>query len=306
MASTDGWKAPKTEMPAGLIFWLFCIVVALVLVSFLVTGQHWFFGLVIVSLVLGFSTKSYTQGVPQYYAVIMMDNFLGGGKQRVIFQGVHLKLPWESPQLDEYGRIDFINLRTETKGVIENETYPTQDGLVVGTYVFTMKINTKENAAENVILWASYDSPAVFTVLRALVSRTFSSYCQKRLTEDLIDMDNEVINDNAFPAGKLCKFEGKYGVETVTILEDLDRDPKLQKAKDTIAEAKSYGEAHKALRDEGMNDETATQFLKLMKFPNVSEQTYKVDVTGLDLSKLEHFNFLGVPKPIGTTGGGKK
>jgi len=175
------------------------MVVALVLVSFLVTGQHWFFGPVIVLLVLGFSTKSYTQGVPQYYAVIMMDNFFGGGRQRVVFQGVHLKLPWESPQLDEYGQINFINLRTETKGVIENETYPTKDGQVVATYVFTMKINTRDNAAENVLLWASYDSPAVLTVLRALVSRTFSSYCQTRLTDDLINMDNEAINDNAFP-----------------------------------------------------------------------------------------------------------
>jgi len=47
-----------------------------------------------------------------------------------------------------------------------------------------------------------------------------------------------------------------------------------------------------------MSDEAATQVLKLMKFPNVSEQTFKVDVTGLDLSKLEHFNFLAFQKLV--------
>ena len=309
MANGNGWLAPKTETPFGVIVWLLGITTVLIGVFCYFAQDYWVFGLIASLLILGVSTKTYTQGVPQYYAVILMDNFFGGGSQRVIFQGVHLKLPWESPQLtDNNHQIDFINLRTEVKGVIKDETYPTCDGLVVGTYVFTMKINTEEKQASgNVLRWASYDSDAVLTVLRAIISRTFSSFCQQRKTDELINMDNESVNEQAFPPGKLTSFEQKYGVEVSVTLEDLDRDSTLQKAKDTIAQAKSYAEALETLAGKGMSPEAATQFLKLINFPDsVKEQTFRIDVTGLDLSNLQHFNFLGVPKTGGTTGGGKK
>jgi len=214
MANGNGWKAPHTETPELVLITLLAMGIVLGATLCFLLGNWWILGLITTFVILGCSTGLYTVGVPQYYAIIMMDNFWGGGKQRVVFQGVHLKYPWESPQL-RGSQKDFINLRTEVSGVIKDETYPTSDGLVVGTYVFTMKINISDpdNASGNVLRWASYDSDAALRVLRALVSRTFSSFSETHKTEELIRMDNETVNKEAFPAGKaeIVEFEKKYG-----------------------------------------------------------------------------------------------
>jgi hypothetical protein len=298
----NGWVAPQTEKPDGLAFRLVMMAIALAGVFCLLFWSWWYIGLIATFVVLAFSTRIYTEGVPQYYAIILMNNFYGW--QRVAFQGINLKYPWETAQLNGSAK-DYINLRTEVSGVIENETYATSDGLVVGTYVFTMKIDVNSNASDNVLRWASYEPESVLRVLRALSSRTFLSFCETRTTEELIHLDKETMNGWAFGPGKLAEFEQKYGVVVDTILEDLDRDPKLQAARDVVAQAKSYAEAIQGLVETtGMSWEAATQFLKVMNFPGATEHTWKVDVTGLDLSQLQNFHFLGAtPKLPGATKG---
>jgi hypothetical protein len=221
---------------------------------------------------------------------------------------VHFKYPWESAQLDG-GSKDFIDLRTEISDVIKKETYPTKDGLVVGTYVFTMKIDIGGDASDNVLRWASYEPEAVLRILRALISRTFSDYCLEFETEKILSTSKIDINDAILGKvkDKLDDFEKKYGVKVETVLEDLDRDPKLQAARDIIAKAESYAEAkRKLMADDTMNAEVATQFLKTMNFPNVTESTWNVNVDAPDLKNAQNISiFATPPKPSDAKKGGK-
>jgi len=228
---------PKTKTPGGVVGWLASLAGLLgfllcTLFSPLVLGWGLGWGVVLTLVVIGTTTRFYTEDVPGYRARILL-NHLGSG-QRGIFQGLHLRLPWENQTFE-------IDVRVDLKGVHE-ETYTTLDGLMDTRYVYTMRPRL---TSKDIVRYASFETDALKQLVRSLLSMMLSDYYGKNLCANLLNKAK--INYEVFGVGfgktMLEDFEDEHGVEITVRLEDSDYDEATQAARDTLSRARSLDEA---------------------------------------------------------------
>lgn len=248
-----------------------------------------FWGVVVMFVVMGITTSSYTETVPGFFARIVLNHLTG--KQRTIFQGLHPKLPWESVTRD-------VDLRVDLKDVLE-ETYASLDALMKTKYVYAMRPGL---TGEAVILYASYESDALKQSIRALLGMLLSDHYGKNNGSDLLDKSK--INQDVFqkePGRSLVEeFEVTHGVSVSPRLEDSDFDETTQKARGTVAQAASFGQAVKEMVARGVPKEEAVKIAKMMQLPGVQEYIVSFDAKGVE--NLRDVSIL----PSGLGGGKKK
>ena len=283
---------PETKTPDEVILEL--VLVAVVLGALLVWFFGYFPGLIALSLVLASTTSTYTFGVPEFNASTVLNHWTG--KQRVVFQGRSLKLPWEEPGT-------FVNLRVELTDV-RNESYPAADALMSARYILTIRPNFSGNNPEASILrYASFEGKAIIMEGRAVFSGLFSDYFAEKPGKDTRNKEkiNKELFDSEHPHPLVKRFQEEHGVVVVVKLEDVDFDKGTQEFRDLVSKAKSIGEAKKVLTDAGMSDEAAERFVKLMGIEGVKE--WNLNITAPDLKNMTHFSAGGIVSP---TSGGKK
>ena len=250
-------------------------------------GSFW--GVAVMFGVLGITTKHYTETVPGFYARIVLNHL--DGQQRTIFQGLHLKLPWETPTQD-------VDLRVDLKDVL-SETYASLDALMETKYVYTMR---PQFAGEAVILYASYEVDALKQGIRALLSMMLSDYYGQHAGAQLLNklwINQEVFGQD--PGRTMIEeFENTHGVSVTARLEDSDFDAATQAARDTVARANSFGDAVQKLINSGMARPDAEKVVKMMNLPGVQEYIISLDAKGVE--NLRDVTLL----PPGLGGGKKK
>lgn len=290
-------KMPKTETPFGVYVWLVILIFVLGFVLYMLFDE---IGLILLLVVLGVGVKVYTVSAPGFHAKRMLNHFTK--TQRVVFQGLSAKLPWETEQ------DPMIDLRVDLKDVC-NDTYPSLDSMMEIKYVYTLRPDfSGENPGEKIILYSTYEEDVIKQSFRALISMSLSDYYGKNEGKNLLDkakINKEVLEADL--EGLIEKFEEDHAVKTHVRLEDSDFDKKTQKFRDTISAAKSFNEAVQALMTEenvkkGMTLEQATRIIKLANLENVKEELFDVKIDASGLENLRDVTFLGKP----STGGGKK
>ncbi len=169
---------PGVEIPWG-VYAVLVILATLLggLLYWLCDGlfEEGFVGVILLFVILAFTTNVYTINVPEFHALTVLDNLWG--TQRTVFQGRNAKLPWES-----LGSL--TDVRTELKDVIK-ATWVTKEGAMMkGTYVYLM--HTKRTP-EGVLTYAGYEPDAVKMAARNLFSMMFSDHFGKNQPEDLLN-----------------------------------------------------------------------------------------------------------------------
>lgn len=277
---------PKTKTPLGVYIGLLLIATAigallLVLLSLLDIPGFW--SLVLLFVVLGFATETYTETVQGFDSKILLNHLTG--KQRTLFQGMNFKLPWEEAQR----RID---LRVELNEVIRDETYTAKDALMHVKYVFTIRPDASgKNAGEKVIRFASFEPDAIKMAGRAVFSSRLSDYFAEHSGEELLQ--KAAITKELFAPGQLAEFEEGHGAEVEVTLEDVDFDEQTQRSRDMLSQAKSFDQAVRMLVKGGMDRVEATRVAKLMNFTDVSETNLNVNIVAPDLQNLRDVTVLG-------------
>jgi hypothetical protein len=319
---------PETQTPANVYWWLrflgatvvvFATIVVFmlaILVGLVIDADLLSAGIVgaIIGALGGFYSLGHlvpyvTAEVPAYVGRILTNQWTK--TQRVIFQGLNPILLWETPERD-------IDLQAEVKEVVGKEgnieTYPTKDGRITAKYTYTIGPNLwNKNGIDpgaSVMQWASFKIDTIQTTGRARFSRALSDFVKIKSTEDVIQMGKTEINKAVFPQNAFIDFEKGCGGVCEVIVEDIDRDPALEEAREVIAKAESAKEAIALLIKKGENGEAgmdpdlAAEFVQYYSFPNV--QKIKLDVTGLE--NLTHFSGIipGVAPLGGKTDGDNK
>ncbi len=272
---------PQTSTPVDVIV----IDIALaVIVGILLYWIFGFLGVVILLVILAFTTQAYTQDTPEYHALTVLNSITG--KQRVMFQGRNGKYLWEGPGT-------LVDLRAELKDIPE-ETWATAAGaLMDAKYVFVLHPKATK---EGVLAFASFTKDTVKAAARNLFTRMLSDHfglCtdpKELLKKDNVDKivffetdptTGNVIKDasgNDKKKAAILEFEEKYGVDSSAGLEDVDYDEETQKARDVISKAKSIAEALAELK-KVMSDEKAELTIRQLNIPGIQE--YVIDVKGI-------------------------
>ncbi len=304
--NTNRLISPETQTPASVYVWLgvlgatvvvfATIIVAIlaILIGLVADANLWFAMLigVIIGMLGGLCSLGYlvpyvTEDVPAYVGRVMVNQWTK--TQRVVFQGLNFILPWEAPARD-------IDLQAEIKEVVgkegNTETYPTKDGRIMAKYTYTIGPdlwNTNEiEPGTSVLQWSSFKLDTIEIKGRARFSQAFSDFVKTMSTEDVIKMGKIEIQNTVFPPRAFSEFEKEHGSISEVILEDIDRDPALEKAREIIAKTESVAEAIKALRKSGMTKARAEEFVEYYSFPNVK----KIRLTVKGLENLTHFSGL--------------
>lgn len=298
-------EMPKTETPFGVYLQLIVLAILIwVLLGFFLGG---FFGLIVLFVILGFTTSFYTDTVSGYHARIVLNHLTGN--QRTLFQGLNAKLPWES-------ETKLIDLRVDINEVLK-QTYTTLDGRMDAQYVYIIRPDfSGANPGEKIIRYSTYEPTAIKQEGRALFSRSLSDHYGKNNCNDLLDKEKitkEVFDDeNCAGRGIVEEFQTKHGVRVKVTLEDSDYDEATQKARNTISQAKSFKEAVDTLmqprKDEDGNEipnsamerPEAEKVAKMMNLPGVQEYIISLNAKGVE--NLRDVTIL--PPKLG--GGGKK
>src|ERR1035437_7698413 len=123
---------PEAKTPSD-IKWT--LVVLILILGALLCGFLGFLGVIVLLVVLAFTTQVYTQDVPEYHALTVLNSFTG--IQRTLFHGRTGKLPWE-------GAGTLVDLRSELKDIPE-ETWDTKAGAMMqAKYVYILHPMTTE------------------------------------------------------------------------------------------------------------------------------------------------------------------
>ena len=172
-------EMPKTITPEGVYLQLLAIIIIMFAgIAYLDIFEGISTMSITILLILAFTTKFYVRTVPGYHAHIVLN--LITRKQRTMFQGFNLKLPWEQD-------VRTIDLRSETHNS-SDETYATEDALMKVTYVYTIRPNISgKDPGKDIVLYASYDADAIEASGKALFSRLLSDYYRPKNAEDLKD-----------------------------------------------------------------------------------------------------------------------
>ena len=289
-------KMPKTKTPRS----VFVILAILALLGgallFFFLG---FWGIIIEFAILGLATGVYTDTVQGFNAHIALNYFTG--EQRVLFQGLNFKLPWEGIQEEK------IDLKTDLKEVVTDQTWQSMDALMYAKYIYTIKPdycedNLGDDAGEKIILFASFEIDAIKMAGRALFSSLFSDYYRVKPSDELKNKEaiyQAVFGDGTSGGNMVKKFEKEHGVEVTVRLEDSDTDQPTQKARDTVAQANSFAEAVNKLVTGGMGRSEAEKVVKMMNLPGVKETIYTLKIDGVP--NVRDITLL----PPGILGGGK-
>ncbi len=272
-------KTPKTNTPLGVFGGLLLLVVTIGILMQYFLG---FWGIILTLVIMGMTTKIYTDTTPGFEAHILLNNLTG--VQRAVFQGMNLKLPWETFQ-------QTIDLRVELNEVRKDETYTAKDSLMVAKYVYTIRPDASgDDAGEKIILYASFEPDAIKMAGRAVFSSTLSDYYATQNGDQLLnkaDITNKLFGPNS---DKLEEFEKKHGAVAEVVLEDSDFDEATQKSRDMLSQATSFEAAVQILMaNDKMDKAEAVRVAKLMRFDDVKE--FNVNVTGLE--NLHTANFAG-------------
>ncbi|KKS99991.1 MAG: hypothetical protein UW07_C0008G0023 [Candidatus Nomurabacteria bacterium GW2011_GWF2_43_8] len=285
---------PPTKTPVEVYTGLISVFTVVGLLCALVVGLSWW-SVPILLVTMAVTIGLYTENVPGYSARIIINQLTS--RQRTLFQGLHLKLFWESVTQD-------IDLRVELKEVL-TETYPSKDALMETKYIYTIRPNfSGVYAGENIVLYASYEEDAIKMEARALFSMLLSDYYGRNVGEDL--KDKAQINQEAFGEGsgltRIQEFEASHGVDVFVRLEDSDFTAGAQAARDALSRAKSFKEAVDILMQKGadgyaMDRKEAEKVAKLLNLPGVQEYLITLDAKGVE--NLRDVTFLGGINPKG-------
>lgn len=262
---------PSAKTPLRIILELIgCAMGVYALTSWILENNFW--GLVVTLITFAFSTNVWTQDVPEFNAMTILNKFTG--IQRVLFQGRTGKLPWEQPGT-------LVDLRSELKDILQ-ETWPTKQGTSMDAkYVYLLHPRATE---KDVLAYASFTQDTVKAAARNLFSLMFSDHfglCEE--PEDLLKKaEVNKIFESTDGKKKIHDFEDKYGVKAHASLEDVDFDKATQEARDTISRASSIDEAINKLIKSGMNRPDAEKIVRMMNIPGIQEFIISVDAKGLE------------------------
>lgn len=284
-----GLEMPRTETPLALVPILVSLAVLGGVLLYALLG---FWGVVVLFVVLAATTGIYTETVPGFFASVVLNHLTG--RQRVLFQGMNFKLPWETPEIQ-------VDLRVDLKEVCE-ETYASMDALMKVRYVYTIRTDVSgDDAGSKVILFSSYQPDAIRMAGRALFSMLLSDYYASRSGESLLNKGE--INRGVFGASSdVARFETEHGVKVTVRLDGSEFDEKAQRFRDMVSGARSLDQAIQKLVEGGMNRAAAERVAKLMNLKNVSERDLNINVHSPDFQKLRNFTEEGWDE----TNGGKK
>jgi hypothetical protein len=285
---------PTTKTP-GSVYWTLAILGVGLLAILWVLFET--LGLGIGFAILGLGASIYTENTNEFHAKILLDSYTG--KQRVIFQGLSFKLPWE-------GSGSPLDLRVALTDAPE-ETYASKDSLMSVKYVYSMWPDfSGDKPEDNIIRFSTFEKGAIMHAGHALFSRLLSDHYGENPGENLLKkgaIENAVFHHNA----EILEFQNDHGVRASVHLEDSDFDKKTQEYRNMIVGAKSYGEAVQKLVEVGkMSQEKAEGIIKLMNLSsNVSESNVNIAIEAPDLRNMQSINITGTGG-LGGLGGGKK
>lgn len=291
-------KMPQTETPGGVLFMNLAIIGGSLSLMFIFLG---IWGIGLFFLILAFTIDLFFRDVPGFHAIIMINKFTGG--QRALFQGQwnNPVLPWEAPQGD------LIDLRSEFHEVI-SETWATAGTVLVGRYIYAMRINIDHNPSQNVILYSSFEPDAIKQTGRGIFSQLISDYFRTKKVRNL--PSKQEVTHKLFgghtPAHAspdvIQNFEEEHGVLVHVLIEDIDFDAQVQKFRGMITGADSMQEAIRILTADGkINDEEAVRILKLANFEGFNQTEFKITAEG-----LENLTSVVMPGGAGAFSGKKK
>ncbi len=276
-------------VPGRLLLMTLMIGAALVWVF----GPFW--GAVVLLVVLACLVPMFTPYVEPFTVRLVLDALVTK-EIRCLRKGLNVIAPGEV-----LGAI--IDIKKDIKGVMKDETYPTKLGKVKAKYIYSFAPD--DSSDEALRIYASYEPDAIEQAGRALFSTTLSDYFRDKETDEDILHKSEINRKLFEDSALLKKFAKEHGVQYPEVtLEDVDFDAQVQKYRDAVAGAKSFGDGVKMLKKKGMQQETAEKYMRLLTdVMNVHEHIFTVDAP--DLKNLTHISVMG---GLGTTEkkGGKK
>lgn len=269
---------PKTKTPRSVFYILVTLAIIVGILLWMLLG---FWGVILLFVILGITTGTYTENVEGFDAHIVLNYWTG--VQRTLFQGLNFKLFWEGVQDEK------IDLKTDLKEVVE-QTWQSKDAMMDTTYIYTIRPDySGDDAGEKIIIFASYEHDAIRMEGRALFSMLFSDYYRERSFDDLINkekINGEIFGKTGTGRVKLEEFEKEHGVEVIVRLEDSDVDAETQKSRDIVAKSESFTEAvDKLMKGKDgkrkMKRPEAEKVAKMMNIPGVTEHIVTLKIDGV-------------------------
>ncbi len=318
-------NAPETLTPDGLVGKL--------VVMFLVAGV--LFGLLLflflenwTSLVWGFIVIGVGFGMMILSGVIALniDDWHGvevfnplAKTRRVIFPGLHPKLPWETVGEPKSFRRSISSSETETFAT-NDSAESMKAKIVIHMRLMTLvypdgKRVPPEEAARNFIRFHSVDEQDLAEIVRVKIVRMFAQHFGSSEMEELLKVEGveHAVVNNPDNKKEIDKLEEKYGSDIVVELESSNPDEDTRQLKRAPARAEAIRKASETLREGGKGVNAGRAHLSAMLLDGsakISEDRLKVDldISAPDLQNLRTASVVigAVPGVTGKKGGDKK
>ncbi len=298
-------KIQKTIMPKPVLWWNIVLFLVIGVILFLLFGSL-FWGIVL--MLLSFAASVFfgliAEEVVDFHAILLLDPFKKG--RRVIFPGLHPKLPWE--ELEEGSK---RSLRQVISSVGE-ENLPTNDPAENMKVHLTVHLRvdvsgTPKEAAENFVRFHSIEPETLKAVVRKEIVKMFSKYYAEHEMESLLDA-NKIQNDVcANNDSKIKELATRWGVSIGIILDTSNPDEETKKLKRTPARAEALLKSTEILKRKGEDgtgletEQAHRSALLLDETAEYSEERFVLDISAPDLKNLHDVSLI----PPGTFGKGK-
>jgi len=294
-------EIPTTITPGAVWKWNIILLSVIVLVLLPLLGLLWAIILIGLGLAGAVTFGLIAVEIVDFHGALLFNPL--DKTRRVIFPGLHLKLPWES--LEE-GSQESLRRIVSSTGL---ENLPTNDPAenmqvhltvhkrlnVSGTKDKPMK---PEDAAVNFIRFHSIAVESLTTIVRKEIVKMFSEHYANREMEKLLDA--KAIQDTVFPVAgegannaKIKEMETRWGVLIGVVLDASNADEATKQMKRTPARAEGLTTAINTLKTSGLNAEQARgAALSLDETADYSEKKYRLEIDAPDLKNLTHVSIM--------------
>jgi hypothetical protein len=320
--NTEAMVVQKTVTPFSVWTWIgFLTILVWGIWTLILTSEKGGLFLTLITLGVAISSGVIAVEIVDWHGVLIFNPW--AKSRRVLFSGLHVKLPWEKVEEDGNGKIVLTSLM-RTISSKETKPHPTNDPAenMETSLLIHIRVNTSgtsEDASDNFIRFRSIKEEALTEIVRVEVEKMFADYYGGQemeallkphtIQEDVLGLseiniegtdeekerkkkDEENRKKNRV---KIKEMEKKYGVSIGVVLESSKPDKTTQDMKRTPARAEALNTAIAKLVKGGMDhDQARRAALILDPNTNYSEERFDLHVKGLENAR--DITMLGDPR----------
>lgn len=290
----------------NLLVWAICAMV--------LQAPVWSMFLTLIALGIAIFSGMIAVDIVDWHGVLIFNPW--AKSRRVLFSGLHVKLPWEKVEEDGDGNIVLTSL-VRTISSKETKPHPTNDPaeVVETSLLIHIRVNssgtpdeplTPQEAADNFVRFRSIKEEALTEIVRVEIEKMFAEYYGSQEMEALLKphvIQEAVLNlegENGIKTNdaKIKEMEKKYGVSIGVVLESSRPDKATQDMKRTPAIAEALQTARHKLMEIGPKGEAPltkdeAHRASLLLDPNSDYTERKIDIAIKGLENARDITVLG-------------